>query len=72
MSKKNKKINSYFTEDLSTEHLSKEQIEELNEIIKQITSDAKSVVEDYVKNPSESSGSMVIVHENSPFLKDKD
>ncbi len=67
-----KKINTYFTEDLSTEHLSKEQQEELNKIIEQITNDAKSVVEDYVKNPSEASGSMVIVHENSPFLKDKD
>jgi len=66
-----KKINTYFTEDLSTEHLSKEQQEELNKIIEQITNDAKSVVEDYVKNPSEASGSMVIVHENSPFLKDK-
>lgn len=66
-----KKINSYLTEDLSTDHLSKEQQEELNKIIEQITNDAKSVVEDYVKNPSEASGSMVIVHENSPFLKDK-
>ena len=39
--------------------------------MKQLTEDAKSVVKDYDKNPSDMSGSMVMIHENSPLLKDK-
>ena len=42
---------------------------ELEKLIKEITEDAKSVVEDYVKNPSNISGSAEIhIHENSSWL----
>ena len=38
-------------------------------IMKEITEEAKSVVDDYVKNPSKISGSAEIrIHENSPWL----
>jgi len=50
--------------------LSKEEREELEKVIREITKEAKKVVEDYTKNPSEISGSVVQVHEDSPFLKD--
>ena len=36
-----------------------------------LTKEAKKVVEDYVKNPSEMSGSLTQVHENSPYLATK-
>ena len=71
MSNKNKKINSYFTSDLSTEHLSKNEKKELENLIKQITDEAKLVVEDYIKNPSELSGSSIQIHSDSPLLKEK-
>ena len=71
MGKENKKINAYFTEDLSTDHLSNEEKEELQKIIGELTEQAKHVVEDYVKNPSEMSGSVVVIHEKSPYLKEK-
>ena len=42
---------------------------ELERLMKEIMSDAKSVVEDYAKNPSLVSGSAEIhIHENSPWL----
>jgi len=42
---------------------------ELERLIKEITEDAKSVVEDYVKNPPAISGSAEIhIHEESPWL----
>ena len=66
-----KKINPYFTSDLSTEHLSTEEKKELEKLIKEITEEAKRVVEDYVKNPSELSGSAVQIHVDSPHLKEK-
>jgi len=50
--------------------LTKEQQKELGKLIKEITQHAKSVVEDYSKNPSEISGSMIQIHENSPFLNE--
>ena len=50
--------------------LSKKEINEMEKLIKQITEEAKLVVEDYVKNPSETSGSIIQVHETSPFLEE--
>ena len=35
----------------------------------EITEYAKKLVKDYTKNPSDMSGSMVTVHQNSPLLK---
>ena len=48
--------------------LSKEEKEELDKVIQEITKEAKKVVEDYTKNPSDISGSVVQVHNDSPFL----
>ena len=52
-------------------HLSKKEKEELEKIINELTRHAKGVVEDYANNPSDASGSMVMIHENSPLLEDK-
>ena len=50
--------------------LTKEQREELEKLKKEILDEAKKVVDDYVDNPSEISGSTVSIHQNSPFLDD--
>ena len=41
---------------------------ELEKLKKEILDEAKKVVEDYVDNPSEISGSVVNIHQNSPYL----
>ena len=41
---------------------------ELEELKKEIMDEAKKVVDNYVENPSDISGSVVNIHENSPFL----
>ena len=51
-----------------SDDLTKEQKEELEKLQKEIVDEAKKVVEDYVDNPSEISGSTVSIHQNSPFL----
>ena len=51
-----------------SDDLTKEQREELEKLQKEIIDEAKKVVEDYVDNPSEISGSTVNIHQNSPFL----
>ena len=51
-----------------SDDLTKEQKEELEKLQKEIIDEAKKVVEDYVDNPSEISGSVVNIHQNSPFL----
>ena len=43
----------------------KKQLEQLK---KEILDEAKKVVENYVDNPSDISGSLVNIHQNSPFL----
>ncbi len=56
---------------------------ELAQLLEEMTEDAKAMVEDYTKNPSEYSGSMdvdkglvkgdgVVVHEDSPLLEEDD
>ena len=46
---------------------------ELERLKKEILDEAKKVVENYVDNPSDISGSVVNIHQNSPFLdEDKD
>jgi len=47
------------------EKFNKKQLERLQ---KEILDEAKKVVEDYVDNPSEISGSTIGIHQNSPFL----
>ena len=41
---------------------------ELERLKKEILDEAKKVVEDYVDNPTDISGSVVNIHHNSPFL----
>tara|TARA_R100000231_G_scaffold20289_1_gene19958 strand:+ start:190 stop:438 length:249 start_codon:yes stop_codon:yes gene_type:complete len=41
---------------------------ELERLKKEILEEAKKVVENYVDNPSDISGSVVNIHQNSPFL----
>jgi len=53
-----------------SDDLTKEQKEELEKLQKEILDEAKKVVDDYVDNPSEISGSTVSIHQNSPFLDD--
>ena len=46
---------------------------ELERLKKEILEEAKKVVDNYVENPSDISGSVVNIHQNSPFLdEDKD
>ncbi len=45
---------------------------ELERLKKEILEEAKKVVENYVDNPSDISGSVVNIHENSPFLEEDD
>ena len=40
----------------------------LEQLKKEILDEAKKVVENYVDNPSDISGSVVNIHQNSPFL----
>tara|TARA_B100001094_G_scaffold79749_1_gene76003 strand:- start:15 stop:263 length:249 start_codon:yes stop_codon:yes gene_type:complete len=47
------------------EEFNKKKLEQLK---KEILDEAKKVVENYVDNPSDISGSVVNIHENSPFL----
>ena len=51
-----------------SDDLTKEQREELEKLKNEIVDEAKKVVENYVDNPSDISGSTVSIHENSPFL----
>ena len=55
-----------------SEELTKEQKKELEKLQKEILDEAKKVVENYVDNPSDISGSVVNIHENSPFLDEDD
>ena len=49
-----------------------EQKEECQRLINEITKLSSEVVKDYKKNPSELSGSITQVHEDSPFLATKE
>ena len=51
--------------------LTKEQLDELKKLANDITDTAKSVVEDYEKNPSQDSGSLIEIHEDSPYMEEK-
>ncbi len=48
--------------------LTDKQKEELQKLADEVLKEAKLVKEDYENNPSDISGSVVNVHENSPFL----
>ena len=51
-----------------SDELTKEEREELEQLKEEIMEEAKKVVDNYVDNPSDISGSVVNIHENSPFL----
>ena len=53
---------------IMSDELTKEQKEELEKLQKEILEEAKKVVDDYVDNPSDISGSTINIHQNSPFL----
>ena len=55
-----------------SDDLTKEQREELEKLQKEIIDEAKKVVENYVDNPTDISGSVVSIHQNSPFLEEDD
>ena len=48
--------------------MNKKQKKELKKLISEVTEEAKNVVDDYKKNPSEMSGSVIEIHENSPYI----
>ena len=45
---------------------------ELERLKKEILEEAKKVVDNYVDNPSDISGSVISIHQNSPFLDEDD
>ena len=54
---------------MSKHKLTKEEQKELQKLLEEILKEAKSVVEDYSKNPSKISGSAEIrIQEDSPWL----
>ena len=52
-----------------SDEMTKEQQEELEKLQNEIIDEAKKVVEEYADNPSDISGSVVNIHQNSPFLE---
>ena len=56
---------------MAKDKLTKKQEEELQKLTDELIQDAKKVRLDYKENPSEMSGSVTHIHENSPFLKEK-
>ena len=52
--------------------LTDKQKEELQKLADEVLKEAELVVKDYENNPSDISGSMVNIHENSPFLDSDD
>ena len=44
---------------------------EINELKKNIFDEAVNVRLDYEQNPNEDTGSLIIIHQNSEFLKEK-
>ena len=55
----------------SSKLLTEEGKKELEKIVKEINSIAINVVEDYANIPSEESGSVIFVHQESPLLDDE-
>ena len=45
---------------------------ELERLKKEILKEAKKVVDDYIKNPSDISGSIIHIHQDSPFMSEDD
>ena len=59
--------------EMESYHEDKETLEkELEQLKKEIIEEAKKVVDNYVENPSDISGSVVNIHQNSPYLDSDD
>jgi len=54
--------------NLDRSGLTKEQQQELFKITEEILNAAENVVDDYNTHPSEASGSIIQIHQNSPLL----
>ena len=61
-------IDRLYSKQMIIDELTKEQREELEKLQKEIVDEAKKVVNDYVDNPTDISGSVVNIHQNSPAL----
>tara|TARA_R100001443_G_scaffold9220_1_gene18780 strand:- start:30 stop:287 length:258 start_codon:yes stop_codon:yes gene_type:complete len=61
-------IDRLYSKQMKIDDLTKEEQKELEKIQKEIIDEAKKVVKDYADNPTDISGSLVRIHENSPFL----
>ena len=58
-----------YEDDMEDYHDEKEfNKKQLEQLKKEILDEAKKVVENYVDNPSDISGSTINIHQNSPFL----
>ena len=57
---------------MSENDLTKTQKKQLEKLMEEMIRDAQLVVEDYEKNPSELSGSIIQIHEDSPLLISKE
>lgn len=67
-----KKFEENYNKIFGKGDIDEEHREELNKIMMEITEEAKNVVEDYIKNPSELSGSITQIHESSPLVATKE
>ena len=67
-----KKFEENYDKIFGKTDINEEHKEELNKIMMEITEEAKNVVEDYIENPSELSGSVTQVHESSPYIATRD
>ena len=52
--------------------LTDKQKEELQKLADEVLKESELVIKDYESTPSEMSGSIIEIHEDSPFLKDDD
>ena len=57
---------------MSENNLTETQKKQLEKLMEEMIGDAQLVVEDYEKNPSDLSGSIIQIHEDSPFLISKE
>ena len=58
-------------EKLGIHDLTKKQIEELKKLADEITDSAIEVLDDYEKNPTKETGSIIQIHEESPYMEEK-
>ena len=57
--------------NIMSDELTKKQKEELQRLTDELMNLSTEVVEDYELNPSETSGSVIEINENSPFLDEE-